>query len=68
MKYTRITLPENRRNDATKWTREHIGKSKGEDGTLRWDQMIWYRSSVKEGYAFYFRHPEHATLFALRWA
>ncbi len=66
MKYTKITLPENRRIDAAKWAREHIGRSKGENGELPWHEMIWYRSSIKEGYAFYFRNPEHATLFALR--
>ena len=67
MTYTKIVIPERCRTEAIKWTREHIGKSKGYDGMLRWDQMVWYKSSIKEGYAFYFRNPEHATLFALRW-
>lgn len=67
MKYTKIVIPEERRIEATKWARECIGKSKGENGDLRWDELVWYGRSTAAGAGFYFREPEHATLFMLRW-
>lgn len=68
MTYTKVVIPEDRRIAATKWARDTFGKSKGENGELRWDQLVWYMQHTKAGVGVYFRDPEHATLFALRWA
>ena len=67
MKYTKIVIAEKHRTNAVKWAREHFGMPKGENGDLRWSELIWYKASIKEGYVFYFRDPQHATAFALRW-
>ena len=71
MKFTKVDISEDRRTEAIKWTKEHIGKSKGENNDLPFSQIVWYNSFVQgdggETVRFYFRHPEHATLFALRW-
>ena len=67
MKYTKIVIPEERRIEATKWAREHFGKSKGENGDLRWSELVWYSQQLKAGAGFYFRNPDHATWFSLRW-
>ena len=67
MKYTKIFITEERRVEATKWAREHIGRPKGENHELLWSEMIWWKSNSIKGYNFYFRYPEHATAFALRW-
>ena len=68
MKYTKIVIAEECRIAATKWAREHFGRSRGENGDLPWNEMIWYKQIIHEGAGFYFRNPEHATLFALRWS
>ena len=70
MKFTPVDLPINYgKIEAVKWIRETIGYSKP-DAMARWDEMIWYHDwvSTKECFRFYFRNPEHATLFALRWS
>jgi hypothetical protein len=68
MKFTKIDIPEDRRIEATKWTREFIGRAKGENGELHISEIIWYKTSLPNGIArFYFRDPKHATLFSLRW-
>ena len=67
MKYTKIVITEERRIEATKWAREHFGMSRGENGDLPWNEMIWYKQGLQEGSGFYFRDPQHATAFALRW-
>jgi hypothetical protein len=68
MTYTKIVIPEESRIEATKWARACFGKSKGENGELRWDQLVWYMQKTKTGVGVYFRNPEHATMFALRWS
>ena len=68
MTYTKIIIPEERRKEAAKWARECFGKPKGENGELRWDQLVWYMQHTKAGVGVYFRNPEHATMFALRWS
>jgi len=67
MTYTKIVIREALRIPATKWARETFGRSKGEDGNLHWDELVWYSQQLKIGAGFYFRNPEHATMFALKW-
>ena len=68
MTYTKIIIPEERRIAATKWARECFGRCKGENGDLHWNEMIWFMQHTKAGVNVYFRNPEHATMFALRWS
>ena len=67
MKYTAVEISDERRSAAVKWARECFGRSKGENGELRWNEMLWYKANVAKGVRFYFRDPQQATLFALRW-
>jgi len=67
MTYTKILITEDCRIEATKWARECFGRSKGENGELRWNEMLWYMQKTKTGVGVYFRDPQQATLFALRW-
>lgn len=69
MKYTVVEIPVDRSYGTRQWCHESIGKSKGPSGELKWGEMIWWRlpNYRKNIVKFYFRNPEHATLFALRW-
>jgi hypothetical protein len=68
MKYTAVEISNERRAEAFKWAREQFGRPKGEYGDLPWSEMKWFKVSIAKGARFYFRDPQHATLFLLRWA
>ncbi len=74
MKYIKIDIPEGHRIEATKWAREFIGRPKGENGELHMSEILWYKHSFPFGHKngnkarFYFRNPDHATWFMLRWS
>jgi len=67
MKYTAVEISNERRSEAVKWAREQFGWPKGENGDLPWSEMKWFKANVAKGVRFYFRDPQQATLFALRW-
>lgn len=68
MTYTKVVIRDAHRIEATKWARAQFGMPKGVDGNLRWNEMIWYSQPLRDaGVGFYFRNPDHATWFSLRW-
>jgi len=68
MKYTKVVIQEAERIEATKWARNQFGRPKGESEDLRWSELIWYVQQLKVGAGFYFRKPEDAFVFLLRWS
>lgn len=67
MTYTKVVIRESHRIEATKWARAQFGMPRGENGELRWNELIWYSQQFKAGAGFYFRNPDHASWFSLRW-
>lgn len=71
MKHTVIEIDDlTKRRPAIVWARETFGTSKPEG--VRFCDMRWYQRDVKPdsgGWAsrFYFKNPEDATIFALKW-
>lgn len=69
MTYTKVVIRDSRRTEATKWAKVNFGLLRGQDGNLRWHEMIWYSQELKSGgTGFYFRNPDHASWFMLRWS
>lgn len=75
MKYVTVEIPYSKNvYKAGKWARETFGLPKGEHGDLKWHEMLWYSRVLYSGgldpraVKYYFRNPEDATMFALRWA
>jgi len=67
MTYTKVVIRGSHRIEATKWAKVQFGMPKGVDGNLRWHEMTWYSQQLKAGTGFYFRNPDHAAWFSLRW-
>lgn len=68
MTYTQIVIREAHRIEATNWARASFGHPRGNADNFRHAHLIWYSQQLKVGAGFYFRNPEHATLFAMRWS
>lgn len=49
---------------AWKWCRDNFGPSKPTD-TTKYSEMPWFHYRTSS--TFYFKDPEHATMFKLRW-
>lgn len=72
MNYTKIDIDNLDRRRAIKWARETFGMPKGPNGDLTWIEMSWFQRNLEQSYGktisrFYFKNPEDATMFALRW-
>jgi hypothetical protein len=69
MKYTKLIVHySNNYYPATKWCKETFGQSKPPGtsfGHMRWYKKDCFYSSSR---TFYFRNPEDATAFSLRWS
>jgi hypothetical protein len=73
MKYTVIEVDVDTRRPALLWARETFGMSKPEG--VGFHEMRWHQRSFASVYdsnktisRFYFKNPEDATMFALRWS
>jgi hypothetical protein len=74
MKHITVDVPYKNRGKARKWSNRMFGNPKGPDGSLKFHEMPWYCRHILNdfgdfaGARFYFKNPEDATMFALRWS
>lgn len=62
MTYVKIKIPVASHREAKKWAKANIGPCKPPGALHMWD-MQWFCNKQ-----FYFKNPEHAAWFVLRWS